>query len=72
MEIVYTGISFLVGIGVVIPYVVKLQNLLKEVAELIVKVKDAPDDGINAADIAEIKKEAIDVWVAIKAFGKKK
>ena len=71
MDYVYTAISFVLGIGVVIPYVVKLQNLLKEVVELIAKVKDAPDDGISAADITEIKKEAIDVWVAIKAFGKK-
>ena len=71
MDYVYTAISFVLGIGVVIPYVVKLQNLLKEVSELVTKVKDAPDDGISAADITDIKKEAIDVWVAIKAFGKK-
>ena len=71
MEYVYTVISFVLGIGVVMPYVIKLQDLLKEVSELIVKVKDAPDDGITASDIAEIKEEAVDVWEAIKAFGKK-
>jgi len=71
MDMVYSIITFALGIGVVIPYVVKLQNLLKEVAELIVKVKDAPNDGIAASDIVEIKKEAVDVWEAIKDFGKK-
>ena len=70
MDMIYTGLSFVLGIGVVMPYLLKLQKLLSEVAELIVTVKDAPDDGINADDIKAIKKEAGDVWDAIKAFKK--
>ena len=71
MDIVYSVLSFIVGVGVVAPYIVKLRNLLSEVVDLIETVKDAPEGGISAEDTAAIKKEAAEVWVAIKAFGKK-
>jgi len=69
-QIIYSTVSFLIGLSIVMPYIAKLQALLKECAELLIVLEKAPEGGISKEDIASIKKEAIDVWLAIKAFKK--
>lgn len=56
----------------VLPYVIKARNVLKEAAEVFIKLDEALEDNkITAEEITSIKKESRDVWIAVQAFGKK-
>lgn len=76
MEYVYMALSFIAGLGIVIPYLVKVQNVLgkvadvfPQVAELIDVIKESPAGGFNHSDTEKIIKEAKDVADAVKEVG---
>ena len=72
MELILQLVGLALGLTIVSKYVVKLRNLVKEAAEVLIAVdKMVEDNKITLAEITNIKNESIDVWVAIKAFGKK-
>ena len=72
MEWILQAASIALGVGIIGKYVLKLRNLIKEAAEVFVVLdKMLADNNITLAEVVELKNESIDVWTAIKAFGKK-
>ena len=69
MEWILTGLGALLGLTVVWTRVSKVIAALKEVTELLVKVTGALEDKtLSTLELSEIKKEAVDVAVAVKAI----
>ena len=69
MEWILTGLGALLGLTVVWTRVSKVISALKEVTELLVKVTGALEDKtLSTLELSEIKKEAVDVAVAVKAI----
>ena len=69
-DIIAIAVTF--ALTFVLPYVIKARAVLKEGAEVLVKIDEALEDNkVTAEEIVSIKKESRDVWVAIQAFGKK-
>ncbi len=72
MDIVYSLIPMVLVIPVVLKYFNKARNLVTQIAEVLVAVdKMLEDNKVTKEEIVKIKNESIDVWDAIKAFGKK-
>lgn len=72
MELIYSGIGVVLGIGVVSIYVTKLLTLLKEVAEVLTSVQSMLEDGqVTKEEVAKVVEESKDVVEAVKSFGKK-
>lgn len=66
-------ISFVIGIGVVVPFLVKAKVLIQKCAKLISDIDTIlEDDKISNDEIAKIKADAIDVWTEIKSLVVKK
>jgi len=64
-------VAFILGIGVVALYAEKFRALLREMAEVLIALDDILIDGkVTEDEVLRIKKEAIDVWEAIKKFKK--
>ena len=69
MEIILAAIPLVLGLGFVWTRVSKVIVALKEVTELLVKVTAALEDkNLSPVELTEIKKEAVDVAVAVKAI----
>ena len=70
--ILLSAAGFILGISVVANYAIKLRSLLREGAEVLIAVDDLLMDGkVTPEEVTRLKKEALDVWVAVKAFAKK-
>lgn len=68
-----TILGFVLGIGLVSIYLAKIRILLRQVAELLIAFDNAfADSKLSKEEMEGIKKEAIDVWNAVKSFAVKK
>jgi hypothetical protein len=64
--------AFVLGIGLVSIYLIKIRTLLRQAAELFIALDNAfADSKVSKEEVESIKKEVADVWDAIKAFAKK-
>ena len=65
------ALPYILGIGIVAAVIDNTRKLLREIADVLVVVDEAlADKNITKEEIIMIKKESIDVWEAVKAFGK--
>jgi len=66
------AISFIIGIGVLAPFLLKARILIKKIAKLIVDI-DAilEDNSISNDEIAKIKADSLDIWNEIKSWSNK-
>lgn len=65
-------LGFVLGIGLVSIYVGKLRNLLRQIAELFIVLDNAfADSKVSKEEVDAVKKEASEVWDAVKAFAAK-
>ena len=72
MDLVFSLIPMVLVIPVVLVYFNKSRDLVKQIAEVLVAVDEMLDDNkVTKEEIIKIKNESVDVWNAIKAFGKK-
>jgi hypothetical protein len=61
------GVTFLIGLSFIAPFILRVRAVLKEVGELLVEIGDCLDDKkITKDEIAEIVKEAQDIVGAFK------
>lgn len=64
--------GFILGIGFIGIFATKFRNLLRQAAEVFLAIDDAlADNKVSKEEIAKIKKEALDVWEAVKQFKSK-
>lgn len=64
--------GFILGIGFIGVFAAKFRNLLRQAAEVFIAIDDAlADSKISKEEIEKIKKEALDVWDAVKQFKSK-
>jgi len=64
--------GFVLGVGIISVYLQKLRLLLREAAQLFLDFDKAFEDGkVSKEEMELIKKSASELWIAIKAFGKK-
>lgn len=69
--IILSGVGIALGVSAVSVIVTNLRKLLREVAEVLIAIDDMLEDGnISKEEIKSIKKEAMDVWLAVKDFKK--
>ena len=72
MEFLLSLVPIIAGVGIIGMYIGKIRSLLKEIAEVLVSVDEMmADNQVTKEELAKVKKEAIDVWTAVKAFAKK-
>ena len=65
-------LGFVLSIGLITLYLNKLRVLLRQVAELLIAFDNAfADSKLSREELEGIKKEALEVWDAVKAFAKK-
>lgn len=71
LSVLLGAIPVILAIPVVMSYFGKILNLLVQVSEVLQSVTDAlGDNNLTPEEIEEIKKEAKDVVLAVKAFKK--
>lgn len=76
LDLLYNNIdtisAFIIGIGVVSFFLLKARGLLRELAEALIAIDEAlKDNKITKEEIADIKKEFLDIWESVKKFRKK-